>query len=188
MESKLMKILRGVSAFVAGAILVAGFTFANGAGAMAAESAEPTGTGAMVEDLPNLTDDQLSEGLQELKNSPLPRTSEVTATGLATTYVLGNGLTMTVNESVIAPRLGGGFEPNGQFYVSFNQFDQDMLISGAGFGLGAAICAIPGVGWVACTVVGAIITVGVVAVSTNAKCKNNKQLIVHVNPSWSTCR
>lgn len=185
-----MKSFRSVGSLVAGGILVAGLTVANSGAAVAAESspARPD-ISVTAQQFPDITDEQLEQGLRELKDSPLPRATAETSAGTATTYELGDGLSMTVTEAGSATsRLGGGFEADGQLFVSFNQFDQDMLISGAGFGLGAAICAIPGVGWIACTVVGAIITVGVVALSYNAKCPGNKQLIVHVNPSWSTCR
>ncbi|MGY3263555.1 hypothetical protein [Frigoribacterium sp. 2355] len=71
--------------------------------------------------------------------------------------------------------------------MKFNQVDQDALIAGAGFALGAAICAIPAVGQVACVVVGAIITAATVAASAMGKCKNNKQLKVYVNSRAASC-
>lgn len=71
--------------------------------------------------------------------------------------------------------------------AKFNQFDQDAIISGAGLALGTAICLIPAVGVVACAVVGTIITAGVLYLSYNGKCPNNKQLKVYLPNRVAGC-
>lgn len=142
----------------------------------------------------NLTDNQFKQGIEELKASPIPRTVNETSIATTTSFTLShegdslqfsvvepkNVSTSSTDHETIAPRIGGGADGGG-VYILFNQFDQDLIIAGTGFALGAAICAIPAVGTAACVVVGAILTVASVWMSYNGKCKNNKELKVYVN-------
>jgi hypothetical protein len=121
-----------------------------------------------------------------LEKELIPYTTKADGT---LTYTLGEtGVHLSFVPDPSNARLGGGKEKNGQFYISFNQTDQDLLMAGFGIALGAAICGVPVVGQIACAVVGAIISLGMVFVSKYGKCAGKKQLIAHVNPSWSTCR
>lgn len=67
------------------------------------------------------------------------------------------------------------------FWLEFTQLEQDIVLNGAGFALGAAICAIPGVGWIACAVGGAIIAGAAVVLSHNKKCDGR----LRVEYSWA---
>ena len=138
-----------------------------------------------------LTAEQFSQMLVELKQSPLTRTVTTTATDTRTTYDLPEGFTMTVVESSTAPggiqpRIGGGSDGGGA-YVLFNQFDQDMLYAGTGALLGAALCAIPGVGWLACLGVSLLVAAATTVVVNSGKCTNNRQLKMYIKTAYSSC-
>ncbi|BDV26565.1 hypothetical protein [Corynebacterium ulcerans] len=80
----------------------------------------------------------------------------------------------------ITPYASGGKEQGG-FWVEFTPLEQDLIIGGSGFVLGAAICAIPDAGWGACTVVGAIITGATVVLSHHKKCNNR----IKIHYTWA---
>lgn len=86
------------------------------------------------------------------------------------------------------PMVGGGSDGWG-LYLVFSPFEQDLLIAGSGFLLGAAICALPVVGWAVCFGVGAIITAATVWLSHNSKCHPTRpKLKFYVNhPGRSYC-
>lgn len=121
----------------------------------------------------------------ELANSSLERTRHVNFT----TYNLGRGVEISIlDEAVVkdrianSPQLSGGTWSGG-FYVKFNNTDQQALVNGGAFLLGAAICAIPAVGWVACAVVGAIIAIATTYVNARGICTKNRQL--RINMDWA---
>ncbi len=138
----------------------------------------------------NLDPATVKQALVELNASSLPRTTKTKSGVSYTTFELKPGFKFTIAEPIlsggISPRIGGGSDQYGA-YVSFNQFDQDAIISGSGFLLGAAICAIPGVGWAACTVVGALLAAGALYLSYNGKCPNNQELRAPIWPGPVHC-
>lgn len=123
--------------------------------------------------------------------------SQFESTGVARDIVLVNGvrtvtfhlvdgysLTMVDPETVsssttrggVRPDLSAGFTQAG-YYVGFNQFDQNTLSNAfLAAGLTAAICAIPGVGQVACVIAGVAVSVGVAYINRNGICSNNRTL------------
>lgn len=128
---------------------------------------------------PRLSDVELTAALDELRGAGLVIEDRVAPDGLHSTVALGDGMTVDIVSTKSESRLGGGYDSGGH-YVLFNQFDQAMLYNGSGFLLGAAICAIPAVGQIACLAVQAIIAVAAAAVSAQkGTCKNNKQLKVY---------
>lgn len=138
-----------------------------------------------------LTAAQFDQAIKELKESPLKRTVATTALDTRTTFDLPEGFTMTVVEPKkatggIQPRIGGGTDGGGA-YVLFNQWDQDMLYMGSGALLGAALCAIPGVGWFACLGVSVLVGAATTAVANRGKCTNNRQLKMHISTLYSSC-
>lgn len=138
-----------------------------------------------------LTAAQFDQAIKELKESPLGRSVVTTAVDTRTTFDLPEGFTMTVVESKkasggIQPRIGGGTDSGG-VYVLFNQWEQDMLYMGSGALLGAALCAIPGVGWFACLGVSLIVGAATTAVANKGKCTNNRQLKMYVSTLYSSC-
>jgi hypothetical protein len=136
---------------------------------------------------PAITNSDWNDALTELDEAGLITSSTPNADGSTTSVVeLGEGMTFEATSAPRESRLSGGSDSRG-LYVKFNQVDQDALIAVAGFALGAAICAIPAVGQVACVVVGAIITAATIAASALGKCKNNKQLKVYVNSRAASC-
>lgn len=157
-------------------------------GAVTANAAGPETKGNAAE-LPTLqsqpTPEQMQEGFLELLNSPLPRATEVVGNEKRSTFTL-EGLDFTiveplVEEGVMQPFLGGGWGKNG-IYVDFNKFDQDAIISGSAWILGAAICAIPAVGTVACISVSGILAAATLYLSYNGPCPGNKVLRVYTVP------
>jgi len=136
-----------------------------------------------------LTPTQIADALAELRASPVPRESELVGSTIQTRFQFNKDFGMTFVEpapGAISPQLAGGWDGGGA-YILFNQFDQDVIISGAGLALGAAICAIPGVGWAACTVVGVIIGAGALYLSYNGKCSNNRQLKAYTSGRIAGC-
>ncbi|SEF12044.1 hypothetical protein SAMN04489740_4176 [Arthrobacter alpinus] len=167
------------------------FTFGIASASAAAPDVAPAAQTVSLPSSANgeLTPAQVAQALLELKASSLPRVSETVGSTVQTRFQLTADFGMTFVEpavGVIAPRIGGGFDGGGP-YILLNQFDQDAIISGAGLALGAAICAIPAVGWAACTAVGVIIAAAVIYLSYNGKCNNNKQLKVYVSGRIAGC-
>lgn len=76
------------------------------------------------------------------------------------------------------PAVGGGWDRGGP-YLTFNQFEQDLVIAGWGFALATAICLVPGVGQAACIVSGAVITVLTVFLSHNKKCPRDAKVYLN---------
>ncbi|WP_018134006.1 hypothetical protein [Acaricomes phytoseiuli] len=140
-----------------------------------------------------LTPEQFQAVIADLKNSSVPQ-SEDTATSLKkTTFTFPQGFSLTFVEdqtiqdpTKIQLRIGGGTDSGGS-YILFNQFDQDMLMSGSGALLNAAICAIPGVGWAACAGVTALVIAATIAVSNAGKCPGQKQMKLYVNTLYRSC-
>ncbi|MCM3505684.1 hypothetical protein M3666_11230 [Curtobacterium sp. ODYSSEY 48 V2] len=117
--------------------------------------------------------------LRQLRAADLVESERDDPDGHHTVITLGDGLELDVLRSKGDARLGGGYDAGGH-YVTFNQYDQNLLYNGAGFALGAAICAIPAVGQLACLAVQAIIAVGAAYLATiKGTCKNNKRLKVY---------
>lgn len=148
--------------------------------AAAAEKANPTSPQEFQKQTVaegSITQEVLDQAFGELINSDVPRTVNDDST---VTFDLEH-MDLTLRDPhAITPYVSGGKE-NGGFWVEFTPLEQDMIISGSGFALGAAICAIPGVGWAACTVVGAIITGATVVLSHHKKCNNR----IKIHYTWS---
>lgn len=126
-----------------------------------------------------LSEVDVATALDELRDAGLVIQDRSEPDGLHSTVALGDGMTVDIVSTKPESRLGGGYDSGGH-YVLLNQFDQAMLYNGSGFLLGAAICAIPAVGQIACLAVQAIIAVAAAAVSAQkGTCKNNKQLKVY---------
>lgn len=127
----------------------------------------------------------LTELKAELDSSELDREY----TDDLVTYTLGHGVEITLaadghelapSDAEANPALSGGTWSGG-FYVKFNNTDQKAIISGATLLLGAAICAIPAVGWVACTAVGLILVIANTYLTERGICTNNRQLRIDMN-------
>ncbi|WP_217990682.1 hypothetical protein [Curtobacterium sp. 314Chir4.1] len=126
-----------------------------------------------------LSEIDIDQALAELRAAGLVTSERPERDGSRIQVDLGEGLSFELFAGSRAGRLGGGYDAGGS-YVLFNQFDQAMLYNGTGFLLGAAICAIPAIGQVACLAVQAIIAVASAAVAAQkGTCKNNKQLKVY---------
>lgn len=130
----------------------------------------------------------------ELESSEFPRRLSLSTSGVATTYTISDNLEVTLVEPNDAgedgntPNISGGRDSRG-LYVVLSPFEQDLILSGSGFVLTAAICAIPGVGWALCTAVGAVITVYSVWAGTQKRCQGAYPYakVYPLNSTWNTC-
>ena len=93
-----------------------------------------------------------------------------------TTIELNDGLSFDVVQPDAQTRLGAGSDGYGP-YVSFNATDQSAIISGAGWALGAGVCAISAGTF--CVVAGAIVAAATWAVTTNGIRCGSKSLRVY---------
>ena len=163
-----------------------------GAGVAPASAATPTSAElqqqtASSPQAADISPELIKQAFSELLSSDLPRTVTGEGGGEVTTFDLPEGLSLSFGTGVVTGEsdefttyIGGGSDSRGM-YVLLNQFDQGLVISGSGFALGAALCAIPAVGAVACLVVGAILTVaGAVLAANGGTCRNNRQLKIYV--------
>ena len=171
------------AASLACAILLIG-TNASPASAAPSTVAETSQVGMSTAD--EITPEMLEQAYSELLASDLPRVTNGEGEEATTTFELADGFELTFGtapttptDDTITPYIGGGSDSRG-LYVLLNQFDQGLVISGSGFALGAAICAIPAVGTAACVVVGAILTVATSILAANGTCKYNKRLKIYV--------
>ena len=161
--------------------------------ALAEEKAQPASqvatqavSGIAPEDV---TPEMLEEAYTQLLSSDLPRTVTGAGPTEQTTFQFIDGFELTFGRDIanapelkpgtMQPYIGGGVDGGGM-YVLLNQFDQNLVISGSGFALGAAICAVPAVGQVACIVVGAILAVATTVLAANGTSSNNRQFKVYV--------
>ncbi|NUT04279.1 MAG: hypothetical protein HOV76_12430 [Hamadaea sp.] len=113
--------------------------------------------------------------LAELEASSLPRTTVEDGDMLVTTYSISEDFDFTVEQPLIAPMLSGGYGTYG-IYIQFNSLDQDLILNGSGILLTAAICAIPAVGAVLCTVVGAVISTALIFFRHNGTCPRSLRI------------
>jgi hypothetical protein len=121
----------------------------------------------------SITPEVLDQAFEELINSDVPRTVNDDST---VTFDLEH-MDLTLRDPhAVTPYVSGGREDGG-FWVEFTPLEQDMIIGGTGFALGTAICAIPGVGFAACTVVQGILAGAAVVLSHHKKC--NDRIKIH---------
>lgn len=74
------------------------------------------------------------------------------------------------SSGTVSPNISGG-KDRGGYYIVFSAFEQDLVINGWGWGLAAAICAVPGVGWALCSLVALSFTVLTTYAGTQKSCK-----------------
>lgn len=116
------------------------------------------------------------------------RAAEAAGVDLPFQMVYSEGLGDSGKDSR-APLLGGGVDGWGT-YLIFNQREQSLIAAGSGYLLGAAICALPVVGWTLCFAIGAIITAASAWIFWNGICPSTlPNLKFYVNrTSYSHCR
>ncbi len=126
----------------------------------------------------DVSSEQLALAIAEARADGLVVADSRGADGSRTTTVdLGDGFTFDLVTERSGERIGAGKDSKGT-YVSFNATDQNMIISGAAFGLGAAVCAVSGGTF--CVVVGAILTAATVAITGSGAIRcGTKQLRVY---------
>ena len=177
-------LLSRISKLFLGAALSVALLAGGSVGASAATQAHGSAAAPVVRSQGEApTPEQLQEGFRQLLDSPLPRVSEVVGNEKKSTFTL-EGFDFTVVEQLpdtASIRLGGGWDGNG-LYIDFNKFDQDALAAGSAWAFGAAICAIPAVGTVACVAVGAILAAATLYLSYNGPCPSNQVLRIYTVP------
>ena len=158
------------SALVAGGMFVA----------PAANAAEVPGLtkASMVDESATIDSASLNRAIREARAGGYVKQESTAAGGIRTTTLdLGEGLAFDLVSEPAQQRIGAGSDAKGVF-VSFNATDQNMIISGTAFALGAAICAVSGGTF--CVVVGAILTAATVAITGSGAIRcGTKQLRVY---------
>jgi hypothetical protein len=133
---------------------------------------------SQVTPLSAITPDQFDQAVVEARSRGLVESDSLDAHGTRTISMsLGDGITVDVVQPTEA-RLSPGSDGYGK-YVSFNNFDQDAIISGGLWGLSAGLCVVSA--GVFCVVAGAILTAAALAISANhgGKCSSGKALRVY---------
>ncbi|TQO18880.1 hypothetical protein FB472_0408 [Rhodoglobus vestalii] len=145
--------------------------------AAAANEAKPTSiTLSNISDLAGVTEEQWDQAVADLIGSEVPRT--VNETIAATDYTFHIAVDDPAVPSgefdfsvavpkvgVITPSLGAGSDARGP-YILLNNFDQQVLVGGGSAAITAALCAIPAIGWISCTVITAVIVVAAAWITT----------------------
>jgi hypothetical protein len=170
----------------AGAVLATGALVVAGLGVGSPASATTIGPGAapttaqlttQATDLSSITPQQLDEALTQATALRYVARQRTDASGTRTTTIdLGHEVRFDVVQESSGARLGAGSDKYGA-YVSFNATDQSAIINGAGWALGAGLCAISAGTF--CVVAGAILAAATFAVSTNGVRCGSKSLRVY---------
>jgi hypothetical protein len=166
------------SALLTGA-LVAGSLFV-GTAANAAEVNAPASSSAAAaatDALQSFSPAQLDEAIAEAQETGHVTKQVTGADGSRTTTIdLGEGFTFDIVQGDTRDRLSAGSDGYGT-WVGFSSADQSAIISGAGWALGAGVCAISAGTF--CVVAGAIIAAATWAVSTYGLRCGNKVMRVY---------
>lgn len=78
------------------------------------------------------------------------------------------------------PYVSGGREEGG-FYLTFTPWEQDLIIGGTGAALTSLICAVPGVGPIACGIATILVVAAGATMGNSKPCGNNHY---RVSYSW----
>lgn len=165
----------------------------------------PVGAEAAVEDtddvVEEITFDDYRTLVDDLKTSDLPRSEAVVDGQTVLTFIidspelgefemkvvdLQNEDEFAPGDGMVQPQIGGGWDSGGP-YVTFNNFDQSVLIGAGGAALVLAICAIPAVGQIACGVAGIIVAAATAYVVEYGRCPNKGDLKVYVATRRAYC-
>lgn len=163
------------TALITGSLLTAPAANAAGQSSPRAAPVGATDPGAVTQ----FTPDQIDQAIDEAKAGGFVEKQTTGVTGdVTTTFDLGGGFTFDLVQDAPEARLGAGRDNKGTF-VSFNSTDQNAIISGALFGIGAALCAVSAGTF--CVVAGAILTAAGVAITANGgvRCSGGKALRVY---------
>jgi hypothetical protein len=126
-----------------------------------------------------LTDKEMAAGYRELIQA-LKAAGAQSVNGEVKYFVDGYGwFTISEPTSSGPSELGGGVDFQG-IYVTFNQLDQTAIAVGSTAALVAGICAIPGVGQVACGAAGVIVSIAAVYLNEYGRCSEGRSLKVYV--------
>jgi len=182
---------RRILPLVAASALVTTMLMVGAEPASAATSVEQPDVVSHAVDAPPLDTATFLQGLKELESSPVPREAILDAGQLFYRYSVPEGaLTLPSAEDVeAAMRAGGEIKDDRNFApfltvhfsgartaVGFNTVDQQALASGAAAGVAAALCAIPGVGWAACALIGVVVGVATTYIVSNGICSRGRTL------------
>lgn len=143
-----------------------------------------------------LTEEDWNKAVEELIASDIPRTVEDTPSEAVYTFhvpvadpsVPGGVFDLTIaapKDGAITPQIGGGSDSIG-VYILLNPFDQNLIISGGAYAVGAALCAIPAIGWVSCLAIQAAVTVAATWIGVHGTCPQNLKAYIFV-PERNRC-
>lgn len=138
-----------------------------------------------------LTPENIRQAMAELDAAGIPADSNADG---SKSYELSVGTVVTMGTEpivsgthshkigVAVPMIGGGIEGNG-VYITLNSTDQAALTNGGAAAIGAALCAIPAVGWAGCGVIAVVLAVATTYVNAYGLCAN--QRVLKLNADWN---
>lgn len=118
-----------------------------------------------------LSNSQIGSMRAHLTSSELPRVNAVAGGEQLETFILPSGSTIGV--PVATSRLSSGVSGS-TIFIKLNKTDQQALLNGGAVALGAALCNIPAIGWVACAAIGSALAIGMTYVRAHGICKGSK--------------
>lgn len=101
----------------------------------------------------------------------LPSAADVRAAIDANNSVEAGKASSPTSANALAVRMSGI-----KMAVGFNTVDQQALAAGAGALIAAGLCAIPGVGWLACAAIGVVVGVATTYLVANGICSRGRDL------------
>lgn len=163
-----------VTGLLLSGVLVAAGMFTASAAAASPSAPAPPDYPALAERMPAVTPATAVKAVNEARTAGALSAETVLPDGSKVYTITTAGMSFDVGVVAESTRLGAGSDKNG-VYVDFNEYDQGVILSGAGTGLGAAACLL---GPAVCAVAAVVIVLAGTAISGNLKC-GHKVMRVH---------
>lgn len=165
-----------LNAMMLGAAVLAASTTALPTAAHASEQPRPY-SAATSAPLPTITADDVRRAVTEAQDRGAVSSTAVASDGTRTTTITVEGGSLDLVEPGISGRLGAGSDKNGA-YVDFNQYDQGVILGGAGIGLAAGLCLL---GPAVCVIANAAILLATTAITTHHLQCGSRVMRVHLS-------
>jgi hypothetical protein len=127
--------------------------------------------------LPTITADDIRRAVSEARENGAVTSTAVSADGTRTTTIAVQAGSIELVEPGVSTRLGAGSDKNGA-YVDFNQYDQGVILGGAGIGLAAGLCLL---GPAVCVIANAAILLATTAITTHHLQCGSRVMRVHLS-------
>lgn len=169
-----MGIRTGVAGFVlTGALVTAGIVAAPAATA-APSAPAALNYAVLAAGMPAITQETAERAIDEARAAGALSAETVRPDGSQVYTITAGSMSFDLGVRSERSRLGAGNDKNG-VYVDFNEYDQGVILSGAGSGLAAAACLL---GPAVCAIASVVIVLAGTAIGGNLKC-GHKVMRVH---------